>query len=202
MADAFDVLTDAPAVAEQFTPPRIFNEQQFIIHWTRDTERAASAAASSAGLDPDEACDFSQEAHIRLLAMCRTGRPHPDSYVRIVIANAVRSARRPSLRWLSRYVSPERPRMIAEQEERECESTIDDFAAPEEADPTGILAVRRFISSIPARLFKVYNLLYLEGLTQEEAARRLGVTRQRVTQLHGELLRRGRKHFQCAPQPN
>lgn len=199
MADAFVVLPNLPATTGQSTPPSSFDEQAFITHWKRDVERAASVAAVSAGLDRDEAQDFAQEAHIRLLAMIRAGRLRPESYVRAVITNAVRSARRTSFRRISRCVPLERPRAADEQEEASGEATIDDFAAPTEADPSHLAAVGFFVAGIPERLRHIYNLLYVCGFTQEEAARRLGLTRQRITQLHAELLRRGREHFQCVP---
>jgi RNA polymerase sigma factor (sigma-70 family) len=204
MADAFEV----PATSGisgfdsgEISPPQLLTEEDFLVHWNKDVNDAAAWAARSAGLDRDEANDFAQEARIRLLVALRTGRARPECYVRTLIGHAVRSARRPSLRWASRYLPPGRPRVSPEEDAGETE--FDVFKAAEEADLSDIVAVGQFIDTVPTRLCEVYDLLYVEGFTQEEVACRLRVTRQRVTQLHTELLRQGQEYFTRAPgRPN
>lgn len=205
MADAIHVstTTSAPGASPlEPAPPPFSTEEEFVIHWQKDVERAARSAAAHAGLDRDEANDFAQEADIRLLATLRSGGGGADAYLRRVIANAVCSARRARFRWISRYVSHERRTAPSGHDER-VGSDFDDFASPININPSEIVAVSQFIGELPPRLQEIYHLLYIEGFTQEEAAAKLGVTRQRITQLHSELLRRGRQHFDAiSGRPN
>lgn len=53
-------------------------------------------------------------------------------------------------------------------------------------------AVRKWVASLPPRMQRVYALLYVEGVSQREAAVRLGLTQPRISQIHQELLERGR----------
>lgn len=179
------------------SPLPIFTEEDFLAHWKRDVERAALSAATRAGLDRDEANDFAQEARIRLLVAFRQRGELQESHARTLIGHAVRSARRPTLRWISRFVPAERPTVIRNQDEGEDETLPADFAAPTGPDSGDKAAVERFIAGMSTRLSEVYDLLYVQGLTQQEAASRLAVMRQRVTQMHNELLHRGRGYFNC-----
>jgi RNA polymerase sigma factor (sigma-70 family) len=52
--------------------------------------------------------------------------------------------------------------------------------------------VHRWMSKGPPRLREVFCLLYAEDLTQRQAAVLLGISQPRISQLHGDLLRRGR----------
>jgi DNA-directed RNA polymerase specialized sigma subunit len=45
---------------------------------------------------------------------------------------------------------------------------------------------------MPARLRAVFKLLYGSGYTQREPSSVLGLSQPRITQLHQELLQRGR----------
>jgi RNA polymerase sigma factor (sigma-70 family) len=179
------------------SPSSTSNEEQFLSHWRKDVERAAVWASEESHLDLHEADDFAQEAYIRLLGAFRKGDFLPDSYVRTLIGSAVRSARRPRLRWASRYLSFESPE-VSEADGDVPPSGLDMFPCSDETDLCDIVAARRFIDGAPDRLREVFELMYVQGLTQQEAASRLGITRQRITQLRAELLRRGQEYFGCS----
>ena len=65
-------------------------------------------------------------------------------------------------------------------------SLTDSYTTPE------ILTVAKWIGSLPSRLRAVFELLYRFGYTQREACSALGLSQPRITQLHQELLERGR----------
>jgi DNA-directed RNA polymerase specialized sigma subunit len=56
-------------------------------------------------------------------------------------------------------------------------------------------AVKRFIGLLPDKLRTLYELVYVKGCTQREAAAELGVTQPRVAQLHADLLQRGHQEL-------
>ena len=58
--------------------------------------------------------------------------------------------------------------------------------------------VRAWLLELPPRLQEVFRLLYEEGLTQREAAWRLGVSQPRVAAVHRQLITKGRARF-CIP---
>jgi len=53
--------------------------------------------------------------------------------------------------------------------------------------------ISRWLSTLPAILMNVFEALYNQGLSQREAALRLGVSQPRICQLHQMLLVRGRR---------
>ncbi len=55
---------------------------------------------------------------------------------------------------------------------------------------TGV--VNQWVRAQSAKLQAMYDLLYVHGYTQREAAATMGVTQARVAQLHRALLMRGR----------
>lgn len=54
-------------------------------------------------------------------------------------------------------------------------------------DPAAIALARRFIDDLPPELTRIHNLLYVEGLSQREAAAQLGITRQVLRTLDGKV---------------
>ena len=62
-------------------------------------------------------------------------------------------------------------------------------------EPPNVLiqSVRRWAVDLPTRLARLYQLLYVEGATQREAARQMRLSQPRVAQLHRQLLDAGRR---------
>jgi RNA polymerase sigma-70 factor (ECF subfamily) len=61
--------------------------------------------------------------------------------------------------------------------------------AGEALPPAQLAVVERYLAGLDARLAGVYQQRYITGATQEEAARALGLTRQRVRTLEDKLRR-------------
>jgi RNA polymerase sigma factor (sigma-70 family) len=172
-------------------------EDRFVRTWERDAKLAAEAVARGARLTLDEAGDFAQEALIRLVKAYRADYSLPDSHVRTIICSGVLSAKRPCVRWRSRNAPVEPPQSDDDGDDG-CSPGVDGFPSRHEIDPQVNVDIARLIDGLPDNYRAVYELIYVKGLTQGEAATRLHVTRQRVTQLHADLLRRGQIFFGCS----
>jgi RNA polymerase sigma factor (sigma-70 family) len=57
------------------------------------------------------------------------------------------------------------------------------------------MAVRGWVDQLPDDVRAVYDLTYVFDLSQREAAAVLGISQSKVSQLHQELLRAGRREF-------
>jgi RNA polymerase sigma factor (sigma-70 family) len=137
--------------------------------------------------------DLAQEARIRVWRATHSVAPRSSSYIRTVIANALRSAvqregmiggdRRSSEH---KALSPVfRPMPLPSGFDR----------ASDEDEPTdwlAVSAVQRILRTLPGALRTVYRLLYVDGRSQREAAKVLRVSQPRIAQLHHELLGRVR----------
>lgn len=158
-------------------------ERAFIEEWEEDVQRAAARGAIRSGR-PGDADDFAQEARWRLVTVARRRGISAVPYLRTVIANAVLAA---SLRL--------REQLSLEE--------FDDERAPTpiraHTDPRDQMAIDHVVEwteKLPARLQRVYRILYREHRSQREAAAILRVSQPRVAQMHRELLNRGRRDLQ------
>jgi RNA polymerase sigma factor (sigma-70 family) len=143
------------------------------------------SAATTVGLQPFHSEDFAQEARVRLLTVLRGQRgAAPEPYIRSVVVNAIRTARRSQARHSGREVALEETSEMPSAEGSQ--GGTDLFATN---------AVKRFIRPLPDKLRALYQLVYVLGWTQREAAKELRVTQPRVAQLHAELLQRGRREL-------
>ena len=66
---------------------------------------------------------------------------------------------------------------------------------PDDNDPWIRDAVARWVNGLSKSLQKLYELIYVKGYTQREAASLMGISQPRVTQLHRQLLQRGRQEL-------
>ena len=173
-----------PAGAE--APPHpIFNFlashsdiESLVNTWDSDIKRAARRATHAHGLGYDAAQEFAQAARIALARTAASADELGTFYMRRVIQNAVRDAARRERRMFG-VAAPLDDADTAVDPATEERSDLIDWSAD-------------WVSLLPRRLNQLYNLLYVQGYTQREAAPLLGVSQPRVTQLHQELLRRGR----------
>ncbi len=163
------------------------SEERFFQDWDPDIKRAAVSAAKTAGVDRSHSEDFAQEARMRLLTVRRSWGAAAEPYIRRVIANAVRAARRSRVRDLRHVVAIEDTTETAAIEVASYGRAGTDLFV--------ISAVKRLIQLLPDKLRALYELVYVQGCTQREAAAELGVTQPRVAQLHAELLQRGRQEL-------
>ncbi|MHB8656058.1 MAG: sigma-70 family RNA polymerase sigma factor [Terriglobia bacterium] len=186
------MLCDVNSTSEglpQFIPfaspnPSKYSEESFFQTWNADIRRAAQSAARTAGLDPSDSDDLAQYARVRLLDLLRTRGCPPEPYARRVIANAVRTARRPHIR--------EGMQSVATNGKVKSDPTVT------KRPPTDLfveLAVKEFVQRLPEKLRLIYELVFEKGCTQREAALELKVTQPRIAQLEAELRERGRKEL-------
>lgn len=145
--------------------------------WDSDIERAAYRAANKRGLAYDSAQEFTQAARIALARIAQHADELGSFYVRRVIQNAIRDAARRERRMFGTTVP------------LDADSTVDPTSETQ-GDREAYIAA--WVTLLPDRLHQMYELLYVHGYTQREAARLMGVSQPRVAQLHSELLRRGR----------
>lgn len=156
------------------------DENALLHSWQPDIRRAAARAATRKGTAPESAQDFAQDASLRLLLVARRTGDTSVPYLRRVIQNEIRDSVR---------------------RERRAITTVSERGGelPEEVEAPDITpqverrrAVGAWVASLPSRLGRLYEMLYDHGMTQREAAVRLGLSQPRVAQLHRELLTRGR----------
>lgn len=69
------------------------------------------------------------------------------------------------------------------------------LAAPQSTPALEFDDVRDWLCQQPRQLQRVYVAIYCRGMTQREAAKRLGVSQARVSIMHRTLLERGRRVF-------
>jgi RNA polymerase sigma factor (sigma-70 family) len=143
--------------------------------WNRDLQRAARARTISFGLPSDFAADLEQEGRLGLLiALRRYGAP-PERLMRTVVANAVLKKSISEARWRRYSVA------IETAEELPCQPKTPNCE-------NGLLG--GLLQELPGSLQTIFQLLYVEGLSQRIAAVRMSVSQPRVTELHKQLKRK------------
>ena len=155
-----------------------FSTDQFLHTWDEDIRRASRTAARRVGGTAEDAEDFAQEVRIRLFPIAALPQAAAPRYVRKVVANAVKSA-------VSRTHA-----IVFEDIDETAEQLMVEPPDPRIAD------VAAWVSTQPYPLRAVYQHLYVEGLTQREAARVMRISQPRVAQLHQRLLDAGRVDLQ------
>ena len=164
----------------------VLTEDEFkaiLLTWEADISKAARAAAFRFQLDREYAEDFAQEARFRLFTALRRQPLLPKEYLRRVISNAIQTAV-----WKTRMLASEvslDEAMEHLEAKREEPGTHQDLLV--------VAAVRNFISGLPLKLQRVYQLIYEQAHTQREAAIDLCVAQPRIAQMHRELLERARR---------
>jgi RNA polymerase sigma factor (sigma-70 family) len=151
--------------------------------WEDDIKRAASAAARRRMLGNDLLEEIAQEARTRVVRIARRGGPCEEPYIRMVISNATRGAARQEAQSLERLLA-------SDTTHNEPPDGLD--VSSSETMSLTKDAVSKWLHGLTARFQAIYDLLYVQGHTQREAAAIIGITQPRVAQLHRDLLRRGR----------
>lgn len=162
------------------TPASPSDTRSLLAYWEDDIKRAARRAALLRGGSLDDAEDFEQAARIALARGARRIPERGEAYVRRIIQNAVRGA----VRRERRALGPMSDVTVG------FDDNISDPRPEQESELVRL--VLEWLSLLPARTQQLYELLYVQGYTQREAAQVMSVSQPRVAQLHADLLRRGR----------
>lgn len=125
--------------------------------------------------------DLAQEVRSHLAEALNKGKVK-ERAVRVLITNAIRDR-----------IRFERSRFqltstnAAELDDRNAVfSQVDSTTRPD------VLTISKWVASQPRRLRAIFELLYGFGYTHREASSVLGLSQPRITQLHQELIERGR----------
>lgn len=162
-----------------------------LLDWERTILRAASVAGS--GLVMLDRNDLAQEARIRVWRATRSAPPRSASYMRTVIANALRSAIHKEGMIGGGRRSGEHTPLSPVFRPVPLPSGFDRLADRDEpTDWLAVSTVQAILRKLPRTLRTVYRLLYVDGWSQREAANVLRVSQPRIAQLHHELLERTR----------
>jgi RNA polymerase sigma factor (sigma-70 family) len=154
----------------------------FLLLWNADIIRAAKAYAFDVGADDAAAADAAQLVRIRLWRKAKHLSVQPTEYIRATIANAVENAFRTEKGGLNPTRSRLRP-------------LIGDEYPDVEIDRDLIIDVKDWLSTLSEPMRQVYELLFVEGRTERNAAAIIGVSQPRVHQLRERLLALGRLRF-------
>lgn len=174
--DAISIAVPTPAER----PHNPAAEDAFLAEWSDDITRAARRGVRLAGAAWPTAEDVAQDVRIRVLRAFRLLSPPPEGYVRTVIKNTVNNVVSRPHGVFPDAVDPQ---------------ALDAVVSPTWATDERSRNVRLWLIGLPQRLQQLYSLLYVQGATQREAARAMGVSQPRVAQLHRELLTLGREGF-------
>ena len=158
----------------------VTDETVFLLSWDNDIKRAARASALGSLA---EAADLAQLVRMRLLVVHRGFPEAPDHYLRAVITNVLRSARRKAARSFTAN-SP-----LALPVTERLQLVGGHVVATTEPD------IALWVSRLPRRLQELFRHVYADGRSQREVARIMGLSQPRVAQLHRQLLQRGRTDF-------
>lgn len=162
--------------------------------WAEGIRKRAEAVAYKASVDPqDIADDLEQAALIAFWRATKSFDPSRGVPFQHYAQRAIRQAMISQLRRLKlptvagRAVSIDDPDLDPSFLEDENDSPEAELERAEIRDH-----VRRWIAAGPPRQREVYSLVYETGLTQRDAAKQMGVSQPRITQLHKSLLAKGR----------
>jgi RNA polymerase sigma factor (sigma-70 family) len=155
------------------------NARERQVEWEPFIKRNARSVARGAKDRALTADDIAQEGRLRLLRV-PASTPSTKAWVGTVVRNEMRRvAGRPS--------PYERLTPAAYK--------VADYRAESEKTAVMRMAVREWVDQLPDDVRAVYELTYVSDLSQREAAAVLGISQSKVSQLHQELLRAGRREF-------
>lgn len=154
------------------------NTAALLSRWEPDLRRAARARLYSFDLPLDYGADLEQEGRLSLVLAARRYHEPTEQLMRTVLANSVLKASARESRRCRRTV------------EIEAAETVADESQHESSDPGLVRRTKRAIVTLPAPLKQLFGLLYVEGISQREAASRLRLSQPRVSKLHAQLKQR------------
>lgn len=150
-------------------------EARFLHSCEEDVKRLATYWTKRLRLPEVDADDLQQDIQIQLLCLFRSElRPDEVAFKKLIPRLTFNKARAYS-RARSRYEHL----AIEPREERESLQSL---------DPIFSKAVARVVHDLPMNLWRVYDLIYRQGLSQSQAATLLSISQPRVSQLNQALL--------------
>jgi RNA polymerase sigma factor (sigma-70 family) len=147
----------------------------FISRWEVDLRNTARARVLSFRLPADYGADLKQEARLSLLGAFRRYPEPSEQLIRTVLGHSVLKA---SVRESRRY---------GRKDPIEAAEEMADDSQRESYEPVLIQRLRDAIQALPSSLQQIFGLLYVEGISQRDAASRLGISQPRVSKLHKEF---------------
>jgi RNA polymerase sigma factor (sigma-70 family) len=124
--------------------------------------------------------DVVQTSFLRLYRAIRDGRVTRRLNIGGYLATIARHA---AIDWV---VEQRRSQRLPELSDGQAASYQPSHAGPD------VTSVQSYLSGLSAELKRVYVLRFEQQLSQQEAARKMGISRQQVRTLEGHLLRDGR----------
>ena len=149
------------------------------LEWDPFIKRNARSLARGARDRALTADDIAQEGRLRLLRL-PAATPSTQEWVGTVVRNEMRRVIGHSTPY--ERLTPEAFKVADKRIESEKTTVMR-------------MAVREWVDRIPDDVRAVYELIYVFDLSQREAAAVLGFSQSKVSQLHQELLRAGRREF-------
>ena len=125
--------------------------------------------------------DLAQDIRCHLVDVLRNDPVSDAAFVRKIVTNAIRS----------RIRSERRRLQLGSANAHELDERLPELRG-QAPDVARKLSVSMWLSTLPARLRIVFDVLYVRGYTQREASTALNISQPRIAQLHRELLERGR----------
>lgn len=159
----------SPAIAQY--PSEDIKAAQ-ISKWDKDFRRAARARTVGFELPSDFAADLEQEARVAVLNALNRYGDAPEQLIRTIVANSILKGSINEARW-RRHTAPVNA----------AENICSDFEEPNH----DVRLLSALIRTLPSSVQQVFQLLYVEGVSQRIAAARMKVSQPRITHLHKEL---------------
>ena len=171
---ASDTSAPADAVSGQNLPELLTQFDPLIKRVARRASYYVNGTDGAAG-------DLAQDIRCHLVDVFRNDPVSDVAFVRKVVTNAIRS----------RIRSERRRLQLGSANAYELDERLPELRG-QTPDVARKLTVSMWLSTLPARLRTVFDVLYRGGYTQREASTALNISQPRIAQLHRELLERGR----------
>jgi RNA polymerase sigma factor (sigma-70 family) len=157
--------------------------------------RAGGSWAGRVWVSPEDHADVVQEVFVKALAPGRLDRYDPErSYEPYLLM----IARNTMIDWMRRRTAVRRlhhlPSLHPTGEPPE-------GARPPWEDDGNLVAAERYVNGLAGDLREVYRLRYAEGLSQDQAARAMGISRQSLRTLEQRLRRDLAGRLAADPDP-
>lgn len=172
---AFEANAPADAVSDENSPDLLTQFDALIKGATRRASYYLTGTSNAAD-------DLAQDVRCHLVASIRRNPVTDAAFVRKTITNSIRSRIRSERRriQLGSFATCELDEKFGELQVRASENAV-------------VLSISQWLATLPERLRATFYAVYLHGYTQREAGRVLKISQPRMSQLHRELLDRGRR---------
>jgi RNA polymerase sigma factor (sigma-70 family) len=143
--------------------------------------RADGSWAGRVWVSPEDHADLVQDVLVKALAPRRGDRYDPgrsyEPYLLMIARNTM-------IDWMRRRAALTR---LHHSPSLQPAGDPSEGAGPPWQDDGNLAAVERYVNGLAGDLREVYRRRYTEGLSQDQAARAMGISRQRLRTLEGRL---------------